>query len=397
MSEFQMKNFGFLIFQLIISFVMVLTGTINTLSTKAADLLIVRGNNPHAAHHFDHPYVQAVGMFIGEFSCMLVFAIFALGFFLVKRTIKPLIPKSFNPLIFLPPACCDILATSTMYLGLNLTSASSFQMLRGAVIIFSGLLSVGFLGSHITGTQWLGMITVFFGLMVVGVGDLVINGIGTESASQVITGDLLILVAQIIVSIQVVVEEYFIKGYQVDPLLAVGFEGMFGLGITLTLLVPMYFIPWHIPGTEFWQEFPRYEDSLDALSQIGNSWLLVVFVLGNIISIAFFNFTGLTVTKYLNATTRMVLDSVRTLFIWLFSLAIMWQGFYFTQLIGFVLLIVGAFIYYDILIPPGIRWIYRKVPGRSPKPRLMTGTFPDEVENSDERDALMGKGREDIN
>ena len=97
---------------------------------------------------------------------------------------------------------------------------------------------------------------------------------------------------------------------------------MFGLGITLFLLIPMYFIPWHIPGTDFWQEIPRYEDALDALAQIGNSWLLVVFVMGNVISIAFFNFTGLTVTKYLNATTRMVLDSVRTLFIWIFSLAI---------------------------------------------------------------------------
>ena len=230
-----MKNFSFLIFQIIVSVVMVFTGTINTLSTKAADLLLVRGTNPHAAHHFDHPYVQAVGMFIGEFFCMLVFGIWALGkllvyacifvfylqfspplgFYIVKRNIKPLIPKRFNPLIFLPPACCDILATSTMYLGLNLTSASSFQMLRGAVIIFSGLLSVGFLGSHISLRQWLGMMTVFFGLMVVGVGDLITSGIGTASASQVITGDLLILVAQIIVSIQVVVEEYFIKGYEV--------------------------------------------------------------------------------------------------------------------------------------------------------------------------------------
>ena len=229
-----MKNFSFLIFQIVVSVVMVFTGTINTLSTKAADLLFVRGSNPHAAHQFDHPYVQAVGMFIGEFSCMIVFGVwalgmllilfyfkplklspFSLGYYIVKRNIKPLLPKKFNPLIFLPPACCDILATSTMYLGLNLTSASSFQMLRGAVIIFSGLLSVGFLGSHISARQWLGMITVFLGLMVVGVGDLITSGIGTASASQVITGDLLILVAQIIVSIQVVVEEYFIKGYEV--------------------------------------------------------------------------------------------------------------------------------------------------------------------------------------
>lgn len=395
MKGFEMKNVTFLMFQGLISVVMVFTGTINTLSTKAADLLLVRGTNPHAVHSFNHPYVQAVGMFIGEFSCMFVFAIYALVFFAFKRTIKPLIPKRFNPLIFLAPSCCDILATSTMYLGLNLTSASSFQMLRGAVIIFSGLLSVGFLGSHISLTKWSGMLCVFFGLMVVGVGDLISSGTGSASASQVITGDLLILVAQIIVSIQVVVEEYFIKGYQVDPLLAVGCEGMFGLTITGLLLVPMYFIPWHIPGTDFWQEVPRYEDALDAVAQMGNSGLLILFVIGNIVSIAFFNFTGLTVTKYLNATTRMVLDSVRTLFIWLFSLAIMWQSFYFTQLLGFVLLILGTFIYYDILIPPGIRWVYNKVAGKSMGRRL-TGNF-DKNHIEEENDSLLGKERDEIN
>ena len=43
---------------------------------------------------------------------------------------EPVLPR-FNYLVFLPPACCDILATSIMYIGLNLTTASSFQMLRG--------------------------------------------------------------------------------------------------------------------------------------------------------------------------------------------------------------------------------------------------------------------------
>lgn len=74
-----MAKYGMLIFQIVISVVMVITGTINTLSTKAADELIVRGINPHAAHHFDHPYVQAFGMFIGEASCLLAFLIWAIG------------------------------------------------------------------------------------------------------------------------------------------------------------------------------------------------------------------------------------------------------------------------------------------------------------------------------
>jgi hypothetical protein len=38
---------------------------------------------------------------------------------------------SFNPLIFFPPAICDMTATSIQYIGLTLTYASSFQMLRG--------------------------------------------------------------------------------------------------------------------------------------------------------------------------------------------------------------------------------------------------------------------------
>ena len=41
--------------------------------------------------------------------------------------------------IFLPPALCDMTATSVQYIGLTLTYASSFQMLRGAVIIFTGI------------------------------------------------------------------------------------------------------------------------------------------------------------------------------------------------------------------------------------------------------------------
>lgn len=39
--------------------------------------------------------------------------------------------QDFNPFIFLPAALCDMIGTSLAYIGLNLTYASSFQMLRG--------------------------------------------------------------------------------------------------------------------------------------------------------------------------------------------------------------------------------------------------------------------------
>ena len=78
------------------------------------------------------------------------------------------------------------------------------------------------------------------------------------------------------------------------------------------------------------------------------------------ISIAFFNFAGISVTKELTATTRMVLDSVRTLVIWVVSMAIGWQSFFYLQLIGFCILLVGMMLYNDIIILPGIKFLLVK-------------------------------------
>lgn len=48
----------------------------------------------------------------------------------------------------------------------------------------------------------------------------------------------------------------------------------------------------------------------------------------------------------------MVLDSVRTLVIWLFSLVVQWQEFSYLQLIGFVVLMFGMCLYNDVFIRP---------------------------------------------
>ena len=74
-------------------------------------------------------------------------------------------------------------------------------------------------------------------------------------------------------------------------------------------------------------------------------------------SIAFFNFAGISVTKELSATTRMVLDSVRTLVIWAVSMLIGWQTFYYLQLIGFCILLIGMMLYNDIIILPFFKLI----------------------------------------
>ena len=152
-------------------------------------------------------------------------------------------------------------------------------------------------------------------------------------------------------------------------------------------LVIFYFIPVQQPMWSY-DPTPPYslEDSIDGFIQLGNNPLLLVAIMGTIFSIAFFNYAGQTVTKELSATTRMVLDSVRTLVIWAFSISIGWQKFQYLQVgfsvinehqfiiyttfnsffalmisphifqaIGFVVLLTGMSLYNDLLIMPAYR------------------------------------------
>lgn len=84
-----------------------------------------------------------------------------------------------------------------MYIGLNMTYASSFQMLRGSVIVFTGMLSIGFLNRKLGVREWTGIGFVIIGLAFVGVSDILTMENSDISANSVITGDLLIIFAQV--------------------------------------------------------------------------------------------------------------------------------------------------------------------------------------------------------
>ncbi|XP_038583067.1 solute carrier family 35 member F6 [Micropterus salmoides] len=366
-------------YQLFLAGLMLTTGSINTLSAKWADMFTAKGCHDDPTHLFSHPFLQAVFMFLGELSCLAVFYILLHH---DRRSPEPRVNpgQSFNPLLFFPPAMCDMTATSIMYVALNMTSASSFQMLRGAVIIFTGLLSVAFLGRRLAPSQWFGILTTILGLVIVGLADFFSgHRDDTHKLSDIITGDLLIILAQIIVSVQMVLEEKFVYKHDVHPLRAVGTEGLFGFVVLSLLLIPMYFI---YVGN--FSDNPRHvlEDALDAFCQIGHQPLIILALLGNTVSIAFFNFAGISVTKEISATTRMVLDSLRTLVIWVVSLALGWEQFHGLQVLGFLVLLLGAALY---------NGLHRPLLARIPCCAEMVTT---EEENSpEESERLLGDGR----
>lgn len=184
-------------------------------------------------------------MFLGEFLCLLAFN--ALLFRARMTNQKPDVSKKpYSRFILLLPALCDMSATSLMYVGLSLTDASIFQMLRGSVVIFTGILSVIFLKRKLKIHHWVGMAFVMAGTAVVGTATLVCpagGSSGSSDQSKALLGNTLIIVAQVIAAVQMVVEEKFIGGYDIPALQVVGWEGTWGFIVLSIVLTIMYFVP----------------------------------------------------------------------------------------------------------------------------------------------------------
>lgn len=87
---------------------------------------------------------------------------------------KPLLPPGNLPMtalarcLFLFPATCDIAGTTLMNVGLILTPVSIYQMSRGALVLWVGILSVIFLRRRLWGYQWASLVLVMLGVALVG-------------------------------------------------------------------------------------------------------------------------------------------------------------------------------------------------------------------------------------
>ena len=132
-----------------------------------------------------------------------------------------------------------------------MTYASVFQMLRGSVVVFTGILSVIFLGHKLRHFHWMGMALVCAGALIVGSSSLTAPAAPADDSSHPavlipsnpLLGNILIVAAQVIVAVQMVIEEKFLSRYNIHALEAVGWEGLFGSMYISCALVAMYFTP----------------------------------------------------------------------------------------------------------------------------------------------------------
>lgn len=389
------KEFNVFLLYLFIG-LMILTGSINTITTKV--LTKMKGLQKEFEQH---QWFITFGMFIGEMFSLLPYLIIIIK----KRnksaiTINDIHPEEnlvsdseitaavepvtesenkndenaedeeekkkkdlppANNFIFGISAFCDLCASTLSTFAITYLTSSLYQMFRGIELSFIMLFSKIFLKNPIYRHHAIGVGTVIIGLCLVGLSAIINQEKST--ARNPIVGMSLLLCAQLFSSSQYVIQEKFLNSYSINPFQLVGFEGFWGSLVYIILLIIFQNISC-LNWSDALQEICiqnenkewKIEDTLYAFRQMNdNIGIWFVYIL-YIVSIALYNIIGINLTQLVSSTARAVVDTVRTVFVWMFFL-IPWsirpkgseEHFEVIQFFGFVLLIIGTIIYNEIV------------------------------------------------
>lgn len=140
-------------------------------------------------------------------------------------------------------------------------------------------------------------------------------------------------------------------------------EGAYGAAITLFVMLPVVqLLPGHEGGG-------LHEDSIDTLCMLRASGDIRQVAAWSVAAQAVYNVAGMLVTDSLGAVTRTVLETMRTLFVWLLSLLLFyaagrqggkrglqaspaigepWTSHSWLQAVGFAVLVAGTMVYGEL-------------------------------------------------
>eukprot|EP00889_Picochlorum_renovo_P008101 jgi/Picre1/35131/NNA_002594.t1 len=162
---------------------------------------------------------------------------------------------------------------------------------------------------------------------------------------------LLIVLSQAVQAAQITFEDFFMADLAIPPLKIVGYEGVFGTAMMLSIMLPLVQF---LPGKD---GNGIHEDSIDTWHLIVNTPVIARILVMDMFALLAYNISGMCVTGHLGAVFRTVLETTRTLFVWLVDLVLFytplglgklgesWSSSSWIQAFGFVVLVAGTIIY----------------------------------------------------
>ncbi|KAF4744745.1 hypothetical protein FOZ63_000164 [Perkinsus olseni] len=343
--------------------VMLLTGSMNTLSKKAMFETCApsitghtRADCPSGQEPFNKPWTQNLAMFLGE--SMLLFVVLY-----KQRQQYPASdrrPPRPPPYFFAPPAALDLLGTGFSGIGMNFISASVWQMMRGSIVVFTAILSVLLLGRTMHRSKIFAICCTVLGLALVGASSVLDTKSSSSSHGGLasLVGIGFTILGQLCGATQMITEERLLKSRRCPSSLVVGMEGIWGIASMLVVLAAMSWVPGDDNGS--------YENTRDSLYKLETSTTILTLMITYFLSISVFNLCGMTVARRLSSVHRTMLDSLRTMLVWIAQLSFYyifgssrygtpWSAHSWLQLAGFLICVVGTLLYNDVIALPFMR------------------------------------------
>jgi len=197
-------------------------------------------------------------------------------------------------------------------------------MIRSSYSVFVTIFSVLFLKRKVKWFHIVGLVSIVIGIALVGLSRL----IGGSTSSNKPIGIVLVLLSSIAYAGVFVVEEKLLSKYYIVPLLAVGLEGLMGTAIMICIIIPIFSnvkCPISMGSS---CPFKYFESPRIALASIFSSGTLLASVILFMLSLALYSYTGISITKNSSAMARGTIDSIRNLSVWIFSMIIFRESFY---------------------------------------------------------------------
>ena len=165
-------------------------------------------------------------------------------------------------------------------------------MMRSSIVGFSAIFSCLFLSRKFLNREWVSIIAILLGTTTI-----VWSAMLNEQVNYL--GPIFLVVSQFFVAGQFILEEYLMDRYHLEPVRAMGIEGIFG-----TLLLGGSLAITALFGRD---EF----DISQGVKDLFGSYILWQSALVLVFLVAVFNFFGLAVSKSIGAPGRSVIDTLR--------------------------------------------------------------------------------------
>ena len=268
-------------------------------------------------HHFKKPWFQTTNMFVGMVLCLPIK--YLTSRLCAKAKVdeeQPLLEESPEdedsatvpgPSMVIIPAVADLLATGLMMSGLVFTTASVYQMMRGAQVVFCCILSVASGKARLDQFQKMGIVITVLGISIVGAASCLADTSTEEVPLPLITqlfGIFLILLAQLVQAVQMITEQWLLQDIRMDALEVAGYEGLWGSILCFTVFLPLAYL---LPGGDQ----GRLEDSYDSMLMLYHSGRIVLCEFLNCMSVLSYNWFGLVVTQDFTAMHRVIIEASR--------------------------------------------------------------------------------------